>query len=95
VTVSYQQASLEVSCPSLMPLFTPGASGGHGEEQDPLLQILKLQQELQREQLNLQERQLKLQERQLNLQERQLKLQEWQLNLQERQLSSGVMFKST
>ena len=64
-----------------MPLFTPGAGGGRGEQQDPLLQILKLQQEFQ--------------ERQLNLQERQLDLQERQLNLQERQRSGEVMFKST
>ena len=81
VTVASQQASLDVSCPSLMPLFTPGAGGGRGEQQDPLLQILKLQQEFQ--------------ERQLNLQERQLDLQERQLNLQERQRSGEVMFKST
>jgi len=57
VTVSSQQASLEVSCPSLMPLFTLGTGGGHGEQQDPLQRILTLQLELQERQLKLQERQ--------------------------------------
>ena len=40
-----------------MPLFTPGAGGGRGEQQDPLQRILTLQLELQERQLKLQERQ--------------------------------------
>jgi predicted metal-dependent hydrolase len=93
-----------------MMLLTPGAKDGHGELQDPLLQLLKLQQALQREQLEFQRKQLELQRElhreqlelhreQLELQREQLKFQKdhktEKLKLQERQQSGEVMFEST
>jgi len=62
-----------------MMLLTPGAKDGHGELQDPLLQLLKLQQALQREQLEFQRKQLELQR---ELHREQLELHREQLELQ-------------